>query len=138
MSRCTDWQARLDAEFMAARKRAWRWGYHDCVTLGAKCADAVTDGDYALRLQKFIYSDAKTAADIVAGGGLRKLISDELGDPVAWVRCGHGDLVLCEHVDCERAFPEILTVHDGAQLLSAGSKGLVRVQMQYALCGWKI
>lgn len=134
--RVPDWKLKLSAELMAARKRAWKWGEHDCVTLGARCASAVTGEPLTERLTKFVYSDARGAAEIVKAG-LRNLIINELGDTVSWWHCRHGDLVLCEHSYSE-GFPEILTVHDGAQLLAPAKHGIIRVPFEFALCGWKL
>ncbi len=130
------WRSALHKELSDSRDRVWKWGYHDCVNLGARCAAAQTGIDYLSRISKYVYGDARTAAALIRDVGLMALIESELGKPIPWMQCGIGDLVFCG--DDKSLFKSVLTVHDGAQLIGPAAKGIRRVDMNSAVCGWRI
>lgn len=137
--RVPNWKSRLSAELMAAKKRVWKWSEHDCVMLGARCAEMVTGEPYIERLKiSYVYETAQSAGKYLRDLNLKELITAELGETVNWVNCGHGDLVLCAYDDPEKIFSQQLTVHDGAQLLAPSSIGIKRVPFERALCGWRL
>ena len=139
MARVENWRPALRAELMAARKRTWAWREHDCTTLAARCAQAITGEPYVERVRAaFEYDDARSAAMFFAEKTLRELVIGLLGDPVLWAQCREGDIVLCERDPGNRLFGQILTVHDGAQLLAADARGISPIPFAFAKVGWRL
>jgi hypothetical protein len=137
--RALNWQSALEAELIAARKRKWQWGEHDCTALAARCAQAVTGEPYFARFKAaFVYDTEEGAVTALAHEDLLTQVESVLDKAIPWVRCGHGDLVLCSHEDPSGLFTQLMTVHDGAQLLAAKAVGIAHVSFERALCGWKL
>lgn len=130
--RLPDWQLRL-AEFSQARvSMSFDWGSNDCCTFTADAVKALTGRD--LRAAFPAYSgEVGALRAIAAGGGLRQLATDLLGDPMSPKMAAVGDVVLV--INAER---EMLGICNGTGVLAPGVAGMIVVGMDTAIAAWRI
>lgn len=130
--RLPDWQLRL-AEFGQARaSMPFDWGSNDCCTFTADAVRAITGRD--VRRAFPIYSGEVGALRAIAeGGGLQRLVTQILGEPVSSKMAAVGDVVLV--LNAER---EMLGICNGTSVIASGVEGMTLVSMETALAAWRI
>ena len=127
------WPTRYAALCSARMNAPFEWGVHDCCLWAADAVEALTGVDYAAAWRG-TYSSAAGAARLVAElGGIRAIATGALGDAVAPLLAGLGDLVLID-----QGGREMLGVCNGAEALVVGPAGLEAVSMPSALAAWKV
>ena len=130
--RTRNWQAALSA-FVAARLHVpFAWGSNDCCLFAADAVQAMTGIDHAAELRD--YGSALEAARLIADrGGLARIASGALGDPVAPVFASVGDVVLIENEG-----RELLALCNGTTGLAPGELGMVVLSMNAAKAAWRV
>lgn len=130
--RTTNWQAALSA-FLAARRDApFEWGSNDCCLFAADAVQAMTGSDHAAELRG--YGSALEAARLIeARGGLERIASDALGEPVAPVFASVGDVVLIENEG-----RDLLALCNGTTALAPGELGMAVLSMDAAKATWRV
>lgn len=131
-----DWQTRLHGCVETARVIPFEYGLHDCCLWAAHCIDAMCDTQFARRVkERFNYSSEDSAqAVILAGGGLAKLITEFLGEPVRGVMAAPGDVVLARQDDDQ----PIVGVVVGHRVVAPGPHGIATLSMGRAVLCWRV
>ncbi|MBS0430496.1 MAG: hypothetical protein JSR41_24685 [Proteobacteria bacterium] len=130
--RTRNWQAALSAFIAERRSVPFAWGSNDCCLFAADAVQAMTGVDHAAELRG--YGSALEAARLIeARGGLERIASDALGEPVAPVFASVGDVVL---IDNEGR--ELLALCNGTTALAPGELGMVVLGMDAAKAAWKV
>lgn len=135
-----EWQSRFWKNLKAARALDFSWGNHDCVMFATSSIDAVMGTDYYAQAKiRYPYSTEAEAREWMATvGGITGLVGSFLGDPVNWGQLTCGDVCLVAALPMMGTDMEMLTVHDGTNLVGPSHKGLLRVPFAYAVHGWKL
>ena len=107
---------------------------HDCVSFGTRMADVISDSDYAALKAGTNWYDSKDVAKLLHGTDLTTLISIVLGSPMDRRFVQHGDLMIAT----DSTGQQVLTVHDGQQLLAADLVGYKTVPVSAGRHGWRI
>lgn len=123
-----NFKSELDALLMSWHKKPFVWGDHDCVLCAAKVVEVVTGIENALPSWE---TEEQADAYIESNGGLQIIVERYLGQAVNWGQCGAGDIVLYNFEG-----RQALAIHDGAQLVGPGLRGLKRVPFDQAIIGW--
>jgi hypothetical protein len=136
-TRTPDWKPKLHKYLDSALNTPFVWGKHDCALFAAKAVDAMR-GNTALYdevTSTWPCTSAASAAAVMHGKTLQQMAEAVLWPMGAegWAHCGCGDVVLAV---CDGQ--QILTVHDGFQILGPGTNGIVRVRIETAIGGWRV
>jgi hypothetical protein len=92
--RLHDWPERLAEYIENRRNEPFQYGTHDCCQFAAGAVTAITGENPAIR---WTYRNEVGAMRlIVSAGGLDKLVTQAMGEPVHPSRAGRGDVVLAE------------------------------------------
>jgi hypothetical protein len=118
----------------ASLDRPFQWGVHDCVTF-AFAAVKVRTGRDRLGLTPTWRTAIEAHRVIEAMGGLRKAVSERLGEPVGVLQAGLGDPVLVRDPDNGR---EVMGVCHGEVLLCPSERGLAMLPHSAAICAWRV
>lgn len=121
--------------------KAWRshplvWGVHDCVLWSARCVDVKLGTDYEHEvLKEYQYKTGLAAARYVRSrGGLGLMVSRYLGTLTCFGRLSQGDIVVTPF----RPGVEILGVLAPNGVITTGPKGLVVLQFDISMKGWRL
>lgn len=130
--RTRNWQAALSAFVAARRSEPFAWGSNDCCLFAADAVQAMTGIDHAAELRG--YGSARDAVRVVeSGGGLARIASRALGEPVAPAFAAVGDVVLIENEG-----RDLLALCNGTTALAPGELGMVVLGMDAAKAAWKV
>ncbi len=133
MTRLRDWPERFDALVQSHAHTPFGWGAHDCCTFAADAVQALTGQDVMADLRAR-YDSALTAARLMEDlGGLQSAVTALMGPPCSPVYCTVGDVLLVKNEG--RA---LLAICNGTSGLAPGPAGLVAVDAQSALAGWRV
>ena len=129
-----NWQSAYAEAIALAMETRFEWGKHDCVLFCGRVVDAISDRNVTQRmLAEYQWSSAREAYEIITvAGGLQALVTEMMGDPAPWVRCSTGDVVLARNEDGS----DIVTIHDGHNLITVGGTGLGSLPMSASILGW--
>lgn len=136
MPRREDWQERLHGAVEMARGIPFRYGVHDCCLWAARCIDVMCDTRLTQQVvDRFNYTD-KDGADaiIAAAGGLDKLLSSFLGEPVRGTYAAPGDVVLARDAE-DAAFVGVIVGH---HVIGPGPDGITILPHGSAILCWKV
>jgi len=133
--RRSDWQVRFRNAVDTASKIQFRFGVHDCCLFVAYVLDQMCDSDFVANVrERYGYSDELQALNIIeAGGGLKAIVSEWLGDPVAVGNVCAGDVVLLR-IEGRVS----LGVVESHCAIAAALHGVDTVPLMFAECGWKV
>lgn len=131
--RLPDWPLRLEAFIAARSPQPFAWGANDCATFAADCVQAITGQDPApAGLRR--HTTAKQAYRAIARhGGMAALATAALGEPVAPVLAGVGDVLLVPN-----GKREAFAICNGTTALAPSAGGLVSISTKTALAAWKV
>jgi hypothetical protein len=132
MTRCFDWPERLAAYFDSVRTTPFAWGTHDCASFCREVIYAITGESRWPAITK--YCTARGAMRVTGGSSLLALVKLTLGEPVAPVYAGRGDVVLYVHPQHGPA----LGVCNGDNFAAPGDAGLEFETMTAATHAWHI
>lgn len=133
MTRLRDWPERFNALVQSHAHTPFDWGAHDCCTFAADAVQAITGQDVMAGLRAS-YSSALSATNVLARlGGMQCAVSALLGPAIGPVYCSVGDVLLVKNEG-----RDLLAVCNGASGLAPGPLGLVAVDIQTALAGWRV
>ncbi|WP_156811430.1 DUF6950 family protein [Cupriavidus sp. USMAHM13] len=133
MKRFNDWPSRLAAFIEARRDRAFARGSSDCCMFVADAVLEMTGVDHAVRWRG-AYSSDKSALRLLRDyGGVAGFARLTLGEPVAAMQAGRGDIVL---IDAPEG--EALALCLGSAIAVQARNGLVFLPMSAAKAAWKI
>ena len=133
MPRREDWPLALTEWVDAHRATPFEWGGFDCCSAAAAWVRVCTGADFYAAFAGR-YDDALGAERIVrAAGGIKKIVTPLLGEPLPPAFAQRGDLVL---VDIEGR--ESLAVCVGGEAAGPGEGGLVFVAPEGWLCAWRV
>lgn len=125
------WDVDLTNHIKSLEKTPFKWGSQDCVMFAVGCAKVITGVNHA---EKHSYSTKEQAQDIInSAGGLRSLITANVGPEISPKLARRGDWVLVKQDDTEA-----LSVCLGAMVIAAGNEGLVMQSMKNAITAWRI
>lgn len=130
-----DWHKRMQDAINTASLVPFQYGQHDCALFAAYVVDQMCDTNHVERLRReFIYQDGEQATAIIeGGGGLHKLASAWLGDPIPVTRAMMGDVALVRNNDTV-----LLGIVEGHQVVAAGAQGVVPLPLHDAVVAWSI
>lgn len=130
-----DWKERFDEAVATASLLPFHYGQHDCCLFVAYVLDRMCDSNYVQRVkQAYGYVDELSAIDILQDhGGLRKVVTEWLGEPISIEQAKPGDVALLRVGS--RVSLGIIEAHN---VLGAAFKGVEAVPLRYAECAWRI
>ncbi len=130
--RRSDFVQQFMSALLVAEHRVFFYGA--CVQLAAECVDAMTGSSWTKQI-KPLYADENAARALVAPpGGLERLVSERLGEPIPLSQVRGMDLVLLE-------LPSgpALGIYVGVNgVACAGERGIVCIKFQHAHKGWRV
>lgn len=130
--RARNWQATLSAFIAERRSVPFAWGSNDCCLFVADAVQAMTGADPAAELRG--YRSTLEAARLIEDlGGLERIASDALGDPVPPAFASVGDVVLIENDG-----RDLLALCNGTTALAPGELGMVVLGMDAAKAAWRV
>jgi len=130
-----DWPLRLNAWLDSVRERPFAWGVNDCALGAADAVLAMTGVDYAAEFRGAYFSKRNAARLLAERGGLERLVTQALGDPLATPKLSQrGDVVL---VHAGAGGPALAVVL-GAHAVAPGPGGAVFVPMAQWLMAWRV
>lgn len=134
MNKLPDWRYHLEEAFFEARKTPFEWGSHDCATFSSKCIGRATGEAFEARVKsRYQWKNKREALKLLRKKTLMEMASDIMGPSSPVNECMGGDLILVKnngHL--------LLGIHDGHGVVCAGDKGLVKLELEDAVCGWRI
>ena len=132
-ARLNDWQTRMEAFVCQRTDAPFVWGVNDCAIFASDCVLAMTGQDPAPDgLRK--HRTAKQAyRSIERHGGLPAIATAALGQPIAVLMAGVGDVVLVS-----AGKRDALAICNGATALAPAAAGLVAVPMAGARMAWRV
>lgn len=133
MTRLPTWQTRFALLCIERQNRSFEWGSHDCCLWAADAVHALTGQDFAEGLRGTYATTAEAARMLAQVGGVRKLATQTLGDPVSPLMAAVGDVVLFEQDG-----RGLLAVCNGGTALAVAERGLEPLPMIAALAAWKV
>lgn len=108
------------------------WGANDCCTFAAAAVEAITGANPMTSIEG--YDSAFAAARLVnEAGGLEKLATSVLGEPVSPRMAAVGDVVLLLNEG-----RELLGVCNGTSAIAPGRLHMTALSMDAALMAWRI
>lgn len=132
--RVQEWPERLNRFLMAADRKRFEWGVHDCCLFAARAVQELTGQDFAAPFYDQ-YDDALSASRLlVKHGGVRGIATSALGEEIPPLTAGRGDIVLLqthEHGDT-------LAVCTGTHCAAPGIHGLMLVPLAEAVSAWRV
>ncbi len=134
LERFTDWPQRLSAECDAWKDRPHDWDGSDCATFAGDCVLAMTGKDL-LEGIRGRYTTPRGAARVIKSEGFDSLeqFVESLLSPCEPIRCGRGDVVICDGDE-----GEFLGVVVGTFAVAPHANGLVQVHLKFAKKGFKV
>ena len=130
-----DWVKRLYEAMDEAQVRGFDYGTANCALFAAHCVDAIRPDSFIEDELHTHFTDETTArAWEAAAGGMYKLVTDRLGEPVGWVNAQRGDVCL---VDLELG--PTLGVCTGESIALLGPDGKIgHLRIDKAVAVWKV
>ena len=130
MNRIDNWPRILDEYIEARRNEPFVWVTNDCATFATGAIAAITGETVFVPP----YTDMTSAASYMAeSGGIEALATSILGEPVAPLQVGRGDLALLLI-----AGRETLSVSVGGRFAAPGETNVLLYPMSSVLKGWKV
>lgn len=127
-----DWHNRLIAVIMAAEKRPFLWGEHDCCLFAADCAEAMTGENFADGWRGTYDSETGAKKALLRGGGsLEKVLAKYL-DEVPVKMAQRGDIAVVENAGTRCA-----GVIYGGAVWVPGEAGLVCLRVK-PMSTWRV
>lgn len=127
-TRVSGWELAMQEEL--ARAAPFAWGQSDCCQFVRRMVRAITGQDFGAELA---YATQKEAYGIVRQyGGLARLVSRYLGDPIAASYAGRGDVVLL------KAPSAMLGICCGHVVAAQAEDGLIWVPLGRASLAWRV
>lgn len=131
--RIENWPLALAAFIESRKDTPFAWGAHDCTLFAADAALAITGVDPAASYRGDYDSEIGAARIIVAAGGFRALVTQNMGAEINPKMAQRGDWVLVEQDGAEA-----LAVCMGVSMVAAGQSGLVTRPMSAAITAWRV
>jgi hypothetical protein len=138
--RLPDWQTRFSRFGEQRARMPFAWGTNDCCVHASASVEALTGVNPMAGFEPYgTEAGAKRRAllrllrRIDKPGGLRALVSTHMGNEIAPVMAGVGDLVLLRNEG-----REMLAVCNGVNAMGPGKGGMVTLSMQDALAAWRV
>ena len=125
-----DWIKRLWETLEAAQTRPFFYGA--CVHLAAECVDAMTDSQWVDSIRS-LYADEESARALAADGGLERMVTERLGEPVARNLGGVGDPMLLE-----LPTGPAIGICTGPRIACAAEKGVLYLRFERGLKAWRV
>lgn len=139
----TAWFNALDAFIQQRMYRPFGWGTHDCCTCAADWVSQVRGVDPMADLQPLTYalrtSSGNRAAVLAARwlqeqGGLLRVVSQRMGDPLPGPLAQVGDVALVAHGEDRQS----MGVCVGQYVAAPGDEGMQLVPLSAALACWRV
>lgn len=128
-----DWERQLTAAI--EHTPAFAWGEADCCTFAARIVLAMTGHDLLATFRGRYHTCRGALRFVQEGGGLVKLISDRLGDPLPSVSLAQrGDIVLATTVGGEQT----VGICAGARIAAQGLQGVVFLPLSAGSTAWRV
>lgn len=120
--------------FIKSRESSlFEWGVNDCVLFAAGCAQAMTGADLSEKYRGYT-TEMGAALIIGRAGGLRELVSSNVGPEISPKIARRGDWVLIEENEIQS-----LGVCMGSIVIAVSRyHGIVRRPMPEAITAWRI
>ena len=94
LERRADWPERLAHALNAARITPFVWGQSDCCTWCASVVASLTGDDFAAPWRGRYFDADGAYALLDQLGGMRRMVSDRLGQPIDPLQAQRGDVVM--------------------------------------------
>lgn len=131
--RLKDWPSRLEASLLAARRRPFEWGAHDCCLFAAGAVEACTGVDLAAEYRGGYSDEAGARALLEQLGGLQAM-AGQVGPEIAPRLAAAGDIGLADMGGGQSS----LVVHSGQVWLGAGPRGLLVIPAGQVSTAWRV
>lgn len=132
-----DWPARLAKRLNADRKKAFKWGEHDCVTWVGSVAEDLT-GSNPLKWVIGTYADEQGALQVLkAAGDWENGLSKTLNRKSPKY-ANRGDIMLVQSTRLADGWEMGLGICDGTEVVCVGLRGLVRLPISVAVSAWEV
>jgi hypothetical protein len=125
-----DWIARLWETLEAAADRPFFYGA--CVHLAAECIDAMTGSQWAGSIRS-LYADEVSARSLALDGGLERMVTERLGEPVARNLGRMGDAMLLE-----LPTGPAIGICTGPRIACAAERGVLYLRFEHGLKAWRV
>jgi uncharacterized protein DUF6950 len=142
MTRYPDWPARLEAFLRDNATRKFRYGSWDCCLMVCEAIDVMTgfDPGQAFRGAYYSLDTALLEASQYCGQGSVRAVVEAVARDLSLVEvkpafAQRGDVALLKRA---RGWSLGLVALDGAGLLVAGAKGIVRAPVKFAQKAWHV
>lgn len=135
--RLKNWETELHTYFESCRTTPFKWGEFDCCVFAAKCVEILTGENHYAAFDGRYRTErgSLTALKRYGTGELESTISKSLGEPVAPLLLGRGDIALMQ---TDGLLNQAVAVCWSGFLIQPGTHGLVHMPMQYAVRGWRV
>lgn len=118
-------EARIDSRFI--------WGEFDCCRFAAECVEAITGTNVMPDLH---YTNQEEAIEIIqSSGGLSKMVTDILGQPLFPLMASRGDVVMRYDESTDMMS---LGTCVGSMVAFPAARGVAYVNLSECICCWKV
>lgn len=125
-----DWIERLWETLEAARARPFFYGA--CVHLAAECVDAMTGSQWVVSVGS-LYADEDSARTLAADGGLERMVTERLGEPVARNLGRVGDVMLLD-----LSTGPAVGICTGPRIACAAERGVLYLRFDRGIKAWRV